>query len=224
MTIAGGPRMAWLGKLRTVTMLTVAGFAIASSVQTGCAGQTAPAPGDTPPGAAPTTCSQGQTPMQLGAHAVCCSSTNGGALSCAQPDEVDAGMPCAPAGATRPGDGFEVVVDQCVTEACTGDRTSTPYPYETTRLQGTLVCQGHAGSTTWQWQGSPSEHRVVRTCVVTGQTVCSATAYGSGYADYGYGYGYYSGGASVPVREVLVQASVCTDPQGSTSPCDVGDL
>jgi hypothetical protein len=229
--------MAWLERLRAATMLTVAGFAIASAVQAGCSGQvdrSSPTPDGGP------TCLSGQTAEQLGAHAVCCTG-NGGALSCVQAEELTGGMPCTTPGATAQGDGFEVVLDQCVTESCTGDRTGNPYPQQTTRQQGTVVCQAGPAGATWQWQGPTEKHVVVRTCLVTGQATCSLgdcgyDVYGYPYncptvgtPEHGYDYyGYYSyyeyGPISVPVRAVRVASSACTDAQGNTSTCDVGDL
>jgi hypothetical protein len=215
-------------------MLTVAGFAIASAVQAGCSGHVDPGPTASTYGGL--TCSADQTAEQLGAHAVCCTGVTTGRLSCIQPGEVAAGMPCTTAGATTQGDGFEVILDQCVTESCTGDRIAGSYPRQTTRQQGLLVCQGGA----WQWQGATAQHVVVRSCLVTSQAACSESIgygneaeYFTGYGYYGYyaywgsdpySYAYYSGPVSVPVRTVQVSSSTCTDAQRKTSLCDAGDL
>jgi hypothetical protein len=225
--------MAWLERLRAVTMLAVAAFAISSAVQTGCGGTEQGVP-PSPEGGV--TCGAGQTPLQLGTHGVCCTAgAPVGALSCVQPGEVNAGMPCSTVGATTQGDGFEAVLDQCVTESCSGDRTSASYPSQTRREQGTLVCQGSAGSSTWQWQGGvQAQHVVIRSCNVTGHATCSGASYGYEYDGYGCPtgpaghpqcvYGYYDGPASVPVRQVQVASSACSDAQGNVSPCPAGDL
>jgi len=222
---------------RRLALTAFAGFLIASATQAACTQTVA----DGPPVSA--TCAAGETAKKLGTHDTCCSTIDG-ETKCHEVDALQIGGACANAGETRAATVTEFVADVCVVDSCDGNKTSTDFADTTVQSTGTAQCTSGDHGSTWQWNGAPASHTVVRACSVVGFLACGGAgsgygSYGYGYGSYGYGsygqpsYGYGTGygygygyGAGAPKRrDVTVVSSTCAPASAqAASPCGAGDL